>query len=245
MPRIDYTLSMPDSMPIESAADALTALRQMARTLPVVGVTQLMTLSAAGFRRMAADPEGDDPLHLWRTIVPKISANHEPSSSDGAIAVLPQRTLTVGVQLVTASHPLHLILSTYPISFTVENGAVISTGFAGWWGQGSWSWQDEASHAPEDVLSHLMAVAILADAQEAGLTVTVEDGSGFWQHRRLSALGCIPRQGVDAAWSRRDLESLNTLATLVDVVEMQPGFSSSNPGDDQQPIPAEAREGLS
>lgn len=236
MPSIQYTLALPEGTPLDTVADALNSLRQLALMLPVIEVTAISILTTERIRLMNADPAAPDPLDLRRMVVAPNDSNSAEVRPGDLITVLPTRAFAVGVQPVSGGYPLHLLLATYPTTATDALGNVIPTGLVGWQGQGAWQWQDESAHDPDDVLSHLMVIALLDAARQLGLTVSVTDESGFWQHRRLAAIGGIPWLKVHTDWTIKDRESMRNLAVLLDAVEMQPDHTPSGPGDGQRLI---------
>lgn len=242
MSSIQFTLSLPDGTPLDTVADAMNSLRQLALMLPVTEVTRVMILSAERIREMNDDPKSPDPFDLRRTV-----ATHNHSDPDSVLpgdlmTVLPLRALAVGVQMVTEGYPLHLVLANYPATVSDEHGNEIPSGLIGWQGQGAWQWQDDSAHDPDDVLSHLMVIALLDAARHVGLTVSVTDESGFWQHRRLAAIGGIPWLKVHTDWTIKDRESMRNLAVLLDAVEVQPGYTPTGPGDGQRLTPINPKE---
>jgi hypothetical protein len=110
MPRIDYTLALTEGTPLDTVADAMNSLRQLALMLPVTEVTRVMILSAERIRLMNVDPESPDPFDLRRTVVMPDPGDPDSVLPGPEVTVLPRRALGVGVQSVTDGHPLHLSL---------------------------------------------------------------------------------------------------------------------------------------
>lgn len=239
---IHYNLALPEGTPLDTVADTINSLRQLALLLPVVEVTQVMILTTERIRSMDADPDASAPFQLRRTVSGPDPRDPDSVLPNDLITVWPERVLAVGVQPVSDGQPLHLLLGTYPAMVRDAYGHDVPTDLPGWQGQGVWTWRDEHGHDPDVVLSHLMVIALLEAARQLGLSVTVSDDSGFWRSRRLSSIGGIPRPGIDPDWSPEDLETLRNLAVLVDAEEVQPDHTPSGPGDGQRLTPIHPKE---
>lgn len=206
-----YNLDLTDDASEDRVRELVGGLRDRALTLPAQRVTTIHRMAAGD-----AEPQGNILRDLDAYVRHSATASIEhPEHPERCLTVPPIVAYGFGV-MVGRCEPVILGLGRYPRTVP-EGEALIDTGLRGWRWHSFTKTQYASVHGIDRFLAcHRAVIALLEAAAALGITVSVRDDSGYWDHRDETRLLASLYE-----WNRVVARIAGRLASAVDGAALQ------------------------